>query len=37
MDLIINGLLEGSSTDFTNRYTKGIDQAFTQSQYINIK
>jgi hypothetical protein len=33
---IINGLLEGSSTDFTNRYTQGIDQAFIQSPYIKI-
>lgn len=31
---IINGLLEGSSTEFTARYSKGIDQAFTQSPYL---
>jgi len=34
---VVNGLLEGSSTSFTNRYVKGIDQAFTQSPYIKIK
>jgi len=31
---IINGLLEGSSSDFASRYSKGIDQAFTQSPYL---
>jgi len=31
---VINGLLEGSSADFTARYTKGINQAFEQSPYI---
>ncbi len=31
---IINGLLEGSNTEFTARYSKGIDQAFTQSPYL---
>ena len=32
---IINGLLEGSSADFTSRMTRGIDQAFTQSDYLH--
>lgn len=32
---IINGLLEGSTSDFTRRMNKSIDQAFTQSQYLN--
>ena len=32
---IINGLLEGSSTDFSNRMNKSIDQAFAQSQYLH--
>ncbi len=31
---VVNGLLEGSSADFTARYTKGINQAFEQSQYL---
>ena len=31
---IINGLLEGTTAEFNARYTKGIDQAFTQSPYI---
>jgi Domain of unknown function (DUF4136) len=31
---IINGLLEGSSTDFPGRINKSIDQAFTQSTYL---
>jgi hypothetical protein len=31
---IVNGLLEGTSAEFTARYTKGINQAFEQSQYI---
>jgi len=31
---IINGLLEGSSAEFTARFTKGINQAFAQSMYI---
>jgi hypothetical protein len=31
---VINGLLEGSSTDFTNRMNKAIDQAFKQSPYL---
>jgi hypothetical protein len=31
---VINGLLEGSAADFTNRYTKGINQAYEQSQYL---
>jgi hypothetical protein len=33
---IVNGLLEGSASTFTSRYTKGIDQAFTQSPYLKI-
>ncbi|HMT28035.1 MAG TPA: DUF4136 domain-containing protein [Bacteroidia bacterium] len=32
---IINGLLEGSSTSYDARINKGVDQAFTQSQYIH--
>lgn len=32
---IINGLLEGTTSEFTARYTKGIDQAFEQSPYLN--
>jgi len=32
---IVNGLLDGSSSSFTSRYTKGIDQAYTQSPYLN--
>jgi len=35
-NFIVNGLLEGTTTDFVNRYTKGINQAFTQSPYIKI-
>jgi len=31
---IVNGLLEGTSADFTARFTKGINQAFEQSQYL---
>lgn len=31
---IVNGLLEGSTTDFMNRMTKSIDQSFTQSPYL---
>lgn len=31
---IVNGLLEGSSADFTNRMNKTIDQAFKQSPYL---
>lgn len=31
---VINGLLEGTSVDFTARFTKGINQAFEQSQYL---
>lgn len=31
---IINGLLEGSSTDYPSRINKTIDQAFTQSTYL---
>jgi hypothetical protein len=31
---IINGLLEGTTSDFNSRVTKGINQAFTQSQYL---
>jgi hypothetical protein len=31
---IVNGLLEGSSAEFTARYTKGINQAFAQSMYL---
>jgi hypothetical protein len=32
---IINGLLEGTSADFTNRMNNSINQAFTQSQYLH--
>jgi len=32
---VVNGLLEGSATEFTNRFTKGINQAYTQSPYLN--
>jgi hypothetical protein len=32
---IINGVLSSSSADFANRVTKGVDQAFKQSPYIN--
>jgi hypothetical protein len=32
---VINGLLEGSTTDFLNRMEKSIDQAFTQSDYLH--
>lgn len=32
---IINGLLEGSSTAYSTRINKAIDQAFAQSQYIH--
>jgi hypothetical protein len=31
---VVNGLLEGTSADFTARFTKGINQAFEQSQYL---
>jgi hypothetical protein len=31
---IINGLLEGSSSEFTARMNKTIDQAFSQSEYL---
>lgn len=34
---IINGLLEGTSAEFAARYTKGINQAYTQSPYLKIK
>ena len=34
---IINGLLEGTSAQFTERYSKGINQAYTQSPYLKIK
>ena len=33
---VVNGLMEGSSTEFTSRFTKAIDQAFTQSPYLKI-
>jgi hypothetical protein len=32
---VVNGLLEGTSTEFTARFTKGINQAYTQSPYLN--
>jgi hypothetical protein len=32
---VINGLLEGSTSQFVDRYTKGINQAFTQSPYLD--
>ena len=32
---VINGLLEGSNVDIINRFTTNIDQAFTQSDYLN--
>jgi hypothetical protein len=31
---IVNGLLEGASSDFGSRINKGIDQAFRQSPYL---
>jgi hypothetical protein len=31
---VINGLLEGSTSNFNARMTKGINQAFEQSQYL---
>lgn len=31
---VVNGLAEGSTADFTSRIKKTIDQAFTQSQYL---
>jgi hypothetical protein len=31
---VVNGVLEGSTASFTQRITKGINQAFTQSQYL---
>jgi hypothetical protein len=31
---IVNGLMEGASTDFGSRINKGIDQAFRQSPYL---
>jgi hypothetical protein len=31
---IVNGLLEGSTSEFTARYTKGVNQAYTQSPYL---
>lgn len=31
---VINGLLEGTTSQFNARVAKGIDQAFTQSQYL---
>lgn len=34
---VINGLLEGSATSFTDRYTRGINQAYIQSPYLKIK
>ena len=34
---IVNGLLEGSTSEFTNRFTKAINQAFIQSEYLKIK
>ena len=33
---IVNGLLEGTNADFVNRYTKGVNQAFTQSPYLKL-
>jgi hypothetical protein len=32
---VVNGLLEGSTTEFTARFTKGINQAYIQSPYLN--
>lgn len=32
---VINGVLEGGSSDFTSRINKTIDQAFTQSPYLH--
>jgi hypothetical protein len=34
---VINGLLEGTSAEFASRYSKGINQAYTQSPYLKIK
>lgn len=33
-NFVINGLLEGTTAEFNARFTKGINQAFDQSQYI---
>jgi Domain of unknown function (DUF4136) len=33
---VVNGLLEGTSAEFTARFTKGINQAYIQSPYLNI-
>jgi hypothetical protein len=33
---VINGLLEGSTTELSSRGTKGINQAFTQSPYLKL-
>lgn len=32
---LVNGLLEGSSSDYAGRIKRSIDQAFTQSQYLH--
>ena len=32
---LINGVLEGASTDYAGRIRRSIDQAFTQSQYLH--
>lgn len=32
---IVNGVLSSSSADFANRVSKGVDQAFIQSPYLN--
>ncbi len=31
---VVNGLMEGASTDFVSRINKGIDQSFNQSPYL---
>ena len=33
---VVNGLLEGTTTEFNARFTKGINQAFIQSPYLKI-
>lgn len=33
---VINGLLEGSTTNINNRLRQSIDQAFSQSPYLNL-
>ena len=34
---ILNGLLEGSTSEVNNRISKSVDQAFAQSPYLSVK